>query len=459
MNHNYTLICDVCNSKIQLRIQEGMFNKNLIRINCGNCKITLEGEIENGKLNYIHSCKFEETESLEELHDYFIEGSGELLTLKIRKYDIENRPPTPFLRVMEYMPFEEYDKFIKKTMDFLKKMNNEWPKYRRVVELWNIGNIELATQEIGKCFPEHVNLLSERINYPENNKLKMLQEMHLIQLTCFGLLYNNSFYEYVAQTVMNEIVHLSQSNISQTNELIDYFQNEGDLLGQYQKKIFNLLNRFTDLFVYLIPAYGATYYTEEIDYKNLGISTCSFEEIKQFYLDIYETIGELIIVPIALNNIKYRGNFQISKDKDGIEKKIEKLKEDSKGTRLMFLNQNEVFTDLLQLNLNNKLRNAIGHNNYEYNGIRQKITYSPNLKNLNEKYSTYLLKVALECIELLKRLLILDEMVYQLQKFQYIFEGNLSMRYFRNLKIGRNEMCPCGSNLKFKKCHGKIEQE
>ena len=43
--------------------------------------------------------------------------------------------------------------------------------------------------------------------------------------------------------------------------------------------------------------------------ENLGISTCSFSDIKTFYQDAYETLLSLWYIPVCMDNILLRGNY------------------------------------------------------------------------------------------------------------------------------------------------------
>lgn len=38
------------------------------------------------------------------------------------------------------------------------------------------------------------------------------------------------------------------------------------------------------------------------------------------------------------------------------------------------------------------------------------------------------------------------------KKIRYIYEHNEFSNQYHSSKIGRNEPCPCGSNLKYKRC-------
>lgn len=47
---------------------------------------------------------------------------------------------------------------------------------------------------------------------------------------------------------------------------------------------------------------------DSFDFEVEGSTTSSFDSVKQFYLDVYEALGNLLVIPGALNNIKYRAD-------------------------------------------------------------------------------------------------------------------------------------------------------
>lgn len=121
-----------------------------------------------------------------------------------------------------------------------------------------------------------------------------------------------------------------------------------------------MLSKFMDILPNLIPAISAMQY-KSINYEEQGISTCSFEDIKIFYIDAYEKILSFIHIPICLDNIKYRGKydtFNFSKHFDDFMKK-------KKGNKLKEISKGEFFSSMINFPIDNKLRNAIGHKDYE----------------------------------------------------------------------------------------------
>ena len=101
----------------------------------------------------------------------------------------------------------------------------------------------------------------------------------------------------------------------------------------------------------------------------------------------------------------------------------------------------------------NKLRNAIGHNNYSYDGISQIIKYTPNRNNPENVLEITLLDIAISCIELMKSSIILEFIIYELYRIYYKNQGMdcpLHPVFYKGTHSSNH--CPCGSGKKFNKC-------
>ena len=67
-----------------------------------------------------------------------------------------------------------------------------------------------------------------------------------------------------------------------------------------------MLDEFVDIYPALIPAISLQHGDEDaFDFESKGTTTSTFETVKQFYLDVYETLGNLMVIPVAFNNIHY----------------------------------------------------------------------------------------------------------------------------------------------------------
>ena len=137
-----------------------------------------------------------------------------------------------------------------------------------------------------------------------------------------------------------------------------------------------------------------------------GSTTSTFDTVKQFYLDVYEGLGNLLIIPIALDNIKIRNDFEKMAP---VEKNISSIDEfvaTTKATRFHYIFSNEPHVALADIILNAKLRNAIGHNDVEYDTVTQCITYIPNPKDRSKRNQEYLLQFENEALKKIAELAI-----------------------------------------------------
>ena len=108
----------------------------------------------------------------------------------------------------------------------------------------------------------------------------------------------------------------------------------------------------------------------------------------------------------------------------------------------------------------NELRNAIGHNNYSYNGIDQEIKYYPSKDNDGKECKVYLLDVAVECINLMRSSMVLEYIIFLLFLKKNSYENkSVELHPMFYSRAHRNSLCPCGCGKKYYKCcKKKIEQ-
>ena len=173
-----------------------------------------------------------------------------------------------------------------------------------------------------------------------------------------------------------------------------------------------------------------------------------------FYAKSYEWILENISIVVALNNIFTRNDFR--KCVDG---NYDKFLKSTKGNRLKngYIVDSEPFSKPI-ISLDNKIRNAIQHFDCDIDYTSQKITFNDRNKNVE----IFLIDFANLCLENFSIIFYIVELIYNLRKLEFIKKGIIpsfalgsfpiadSQKSIR--KIGRNELCPCGSGKKYKKC-------
>lgn len=93
----------------------------------------------------------------------------------------------------------------------------------------------------------------------------------------------------------------------------------------------------------------------------------------------------------------------------------------TKGVKLEFLDGKEEFDKIVFPHLNNKIRNAIGHNTYRIDTRTQEITFYPK----GDEQSTDIIRLTLsqfarKCWDIFQALISLSELVYQTRKVYYL---------------------------------------
>ena len=455
MVYNEFIKCEVCGCVTRIRLQVGWLDEHPIAVTCGKCGISLKGKVKIGQEIPELKFKFENAEMVNvtptTLPDYVVECSGEFPTIKMCEgWVLQDNFVTPFIRYQQKITdFDNYKDFGRRVAT-LKHTINIWPQYKRVLQLYKGGNWEYLTQEIKKIFPEDFIMC--------RNELEIIRAVRMIEVHGFLL------------PLKPEIISLPEIGSSilklekeQINSFIEYLNShDGYGLNQMQEQINVLLGEFIETFPYLVPAFSLQFCEEEeenIDFETEGTTTSTYDDVKQFYLDTYETLGNLLIIPIALDNIKIRNDFE---KMEPVEKNISSIDEfvaTTKATRFHYISSNEPHVVLADITLNAKLRNAIGHNDVEYDTVTQCITYIPNPKDRSKRNQEYLLQFENEALRMFQGVLVISEYIYRLRQLTLMEKGITPIRpnvpIVKSKKIGRNEPCPCGSGKKFKHCHGR----
>ena len=307
---------------------------------------------------------------------------------------------------------EQYNSFKEKTYTFLYILENKWAIYRRFNELWFNENYKYLKQDLKKY------ILNKE--FPLNNELQYLTAIRQINIKLLSSILNKNFFNIQIKFISDEIVNQMRMNPGELNRLAKIYQ---PLLHRYDEKIFDLIKQFTEKFRFMIPVFGADFYTDNKQsvLEKKGITTVSFEELKQFYVDIYEVITELLDLVISYNNLKYRKNYQLMKTKRRDIVNISDYCSKTKGVKLEFLDGKEEFDKIVFPHLNNKIRNAIGHNTYRIDTRTQEITFYPK----GDEQSTDIIRLTLsqfarKCWDIFQALISLSELVYQTRKVYYL---------------------------------------
>ncbi len=413
MVHNCFIKCQVCGKITRIRLQVGWLQEHPVVVTCGECRTSLSGKVNLGQDHPALEYTFENADIvIDENADFIVECSGEFPVMKqnVAKESLEI-PITPFIRFTNCMYSDNsYEEFCKTVASVL-NTKKQWSFYKRILDLSDNLNNKYLLQEIRKLFDEKM--------MPCRNELETLRAVHMVEI--------HGFIGPLRPDVLKDLKFSSdilKLNSDQTIKFISFLNSDsGYNLKELQTLVYKVLAEFLDVFQALIPVLAVQYYKENsIDYENEGTTTSNFDTVKQFYLDVYEALGNLLVVPVALNNIKYRGDY--NKLNPIVTSNISLLDFIglSKANRYKYCVDTEIYTEKLGVIINSKLRNAIGHNDVKYDTSSQKITYITNSKDRAKKEEEYLLEFENEALRMFQGLLMTSEYIYRLRQIELMLK-------------------------------------
>lgn len=449
MVFNTFIKCQVCGSITRVRFQVGWQEEHPIEVACGKCGTSLSGSVKIGQEHPGLNFSFDNADDVQdEDADYIVECSGEFPTVKQGKTaELDGLVITPFIRYMNCMRTDDSYEEFGQDVSRLNATAQKWKSYKRILTLAQ-NNSEYLTQEIQKEFSGQF--------FQCRDESETLRAVHMIEV--------HGLYSSLRKDILNDLsfsAGVMKMDSAQMKSLIDFLNShDGFHLEELQELIYKVYDEFMAVYQRLIPALALQYCIDNsFDFEHEGSTTSSFDSVKQFYMDVYESLGNLMIIPVALNNIKYRSDINAM---NPIEKNVNSLEDYiklTKASRYHFCLDSEVYTGFLKILVNAKLRNAIGHNDVEYNSVDQLITYIPNPKDRTKKKTEYLLQFENESMHMFQGILGISEYLYRLRELALMYDGKIPLMVQERAnwpkKIERNEPCPCGSGKKYKFCHGK----
>lgn len=419
MIDNIFVQCDYCKVKLRFRFQIGYFDIPF-DISCPVCGVHIHGlrrikdncpiTVNNAS---IIKCGMDEA-------DYYADFSVELPHAKIERYEslerILEKGFSPFMMTSRLYGHEVYSKLVEDIGHFLYFRDAYWPKLIPLFDLFFNGKIELTK--------EHFLKISSR--FVINNELDAFMALHqTMMLGMNAILPLGTLEEYM--DVPRKVTDLP--SLEKLDKLYSELGGK-ERCTSLSKRLLKIYSRWVTEFEKYIPVIMLTLgnATERLDKEKYGIATTSFEDMKAFYSDSYELILDYLDIAIGLNNIVVRGDcdafpvntIRVNKKVDCV-RNFSDYREIVKSSRLNLLMDDEPFSKVVPLNRN--VRNAIAHFDYEFDASTQRITFYDKHKNKSGCVELYLIELAQLCYENMTVLGYLDELLYNLQKIQYIKAG------------------------------------
>lgn len=408
---NFFVACEVCGCTIRLRYQVSDVPCS-IKFHCPECKTEISGSLQtiwhNGKegieiIPWHYDLNLKNASEINtDLCKYVMELSPDLSTNKI---SLDSNDPnkyilSPFMR-QAFLPDGQQNQNTR-FYNFLQRWKKEWDNIKIKIDL---------------CYNEKYDLLLSRFggkyqDYPDDINCIMSVHQELI-FFCAKILPKDILKDYTK--ISKRLVKILQNT---PKEFADFCQiYDLNYTKQLERKTLQLLKTFLDMYPKFLPVFNTLKIKE---YRELGISTLTFEDIKSFYQDSYELILYSLPRVVALNNIYCRKSLDSFVDKtDGFKKRIESYSSKVNIYKELISQQDE-FSWLIDTAIENHIRNSIGHFNYEENTEKQTVLFIDDHKGKTKKETKTLMEISRECVNMFYTLVNLLELNYNILKIQVI---------------------------------------
>lgn len=426
MNINQSILCDVCNSGINFRYQVGFVEDIKIKFCCPKCgtPININLKIQQFPQRIIPTIKNASfTEENFQTMEFSFQASSEYVTPKsfLNPYNTFS-DSNPYLIFNLLSPFIQAqsilggDNLIKFKEHCLSGISSK--KYFNIYERLNylfFSKSPYFVSEINKQFKS----LGVNDIKVENNDKSMLEGIYYFNIRYFDSFLCNGYFEEKNKIILENINLLKEKNIDEFNKLVEKFT-EDNKINTYEKRILRTIDNYINHFEELIPAISLNYLKDPDSlnavFSSFTTRTMTFSDIKNIYLEVYENLLEIYDLIVALNNIFYRNDFNTMHKrpkslgflKSNNVKYLDDFSNLNKGCKLHYLKIDEVFNKLMP-NLDNKMRNTIGHESWEYDEYSQKIKSE---NNIQEKS---LLEYAYECYNMFLNCVVIYKLIVDIK--------------------------------------------
>ena len=453
-------VCPICNNRIYLRIQDGSYlNSYPIRISCLKCHAIIKGvyrmttssgtsglHLFNAQIEECDVVPTNNNTVIVQNADCVAEVSGELPCKKVKYYDKfyhSKNYSTPFMDATKQTNMMQ----IMENLRSFVKNQREW-------HAWKSISFQLLSEGSFDYLPIALNNKMGNYEYPCDNNLKSFQCLQAIVLEQTKMIFwDTSQEKYIGDLIK----HISAIDDFQLHSLVKRIGGISTVILAFQKNM-DLFCSFMEIYPHILPA--ITYMTyKEKDNSDIGLSTCSFFDVKSFYQDAYESLLSTLYIPVSIDNILTRNNYDdynstfsslfVKKRYANLSDNLERYQALDNGMKAENI-CNEIVQNALNIPAKRLLRNAIGHNNYKYDNAKQIITF---FDVKHGAISISLLEMAKDCIGLAKSSVIMSEVLLFIMRHELRNEGIHSiipMQFYNDNQP--NDKCPCGSNIKYKKC-------
>ena len=370
---NIYMKCDVCESVINVKWQVGHVEEAPVSIVCPDCltvlKFTLYTDNEEVKINFKSK---NASEIKQTVPKYFAETSSELLTYKIAHQRAVRPGMTPFLRSVSMIGHENYEKFQQHFIRAIYTHKDNNHIFERINELYLNKNVKYLSKELSKQLgSEYEGELSQE---------EIIRNLYMYNIQYFSVFFHNSEFGELNSRILEKMKVLKSDKEEPFIEFLKEYCTD-DVLYDYDRKLYRTISNILTNYYYFIPATLLKYVSEdqfsEI-FDEYTLTTTNFSDVKDIYISIYENLIEVYEIVLMLNNVFTRDNYLCMPTGIVVNKKeintIQRYRRLSKAHKLKFIELDEGFNEFMP-NFERKIRNAIGHEDWEYIPYEHKVKY------------------------------------------------------------------------------------
>lgn len=398
--------CDLCNTPIILRCQMGEFDIPFV-FNCPVCSAELSGTIFVDKRDHY---EFEGISMTDENAKYIKELSAEFFTHHIYE-NFDQLVTTPYLYNSMLVGFEGYQQSIQRLRKFFIK-KQKWTNIKNNYLLICNGKWKVVANNV---FNPGFLICNICDNSERRQLMPTLQKHKFAILTQVHHNLILSFSDIMPKDTLNNLTKIKQSfDECDMRQLYNHFS-EHDLLNHIKRGV-NIIDMWMSQATGYIPLLIALLSDQIHLYKTKDycLTTMSIKSLLNFYADSYEYLCQILGVCVAANNILHRHDINAFPE-GSINNNFDRfLQMRNTGKKIEDVNLNENFT--LPLNLNNKIRNAIDHVDYDIDYNTQTISLNDNGRSTNLTF----IDMQEMCLDNFKSILYAMEHLYYFLRIYYM---------------------------------------
>ena len=418
---NLYMKCEVCDSIINLKWQIGHIERAPVSIVCAECKTVLKFILITDQENITFDMKSKNaTQVQNQDFDYIAETSSELLTFKITKQKLMQPGHTPFIRTIHIIGLENYQEYCSSFLKGISAYKQYSHIYLRINDLYYNCNYEYLVKQLKK--------------YLEIDDSKEFTEIEIQEnLYWFNIKYYSMFFKSNTLGKLNEenlrLMSILRGDKKEKYEdfLLNYCTDK--MLGEFDNRLYKSINSILDNYYLFLPATILCYIDSSKHQQVLNdytLTTTDFTDIKHIYLTVYENLLKVYDIIILLNNIIERNSYDSFPHQIRINRRTinstEQFVSLTKGNKLKFLELNQHF-DSLMPDFDRKIRNAIGHESWDYIPYDHKIEFYDEMKSRKEEI--YLLDFVYKCWLLLDKIIIIYKVLQDIKHHRMLAINNV----------------------------------